>query len=127
MSARVEKIAKVTRAYLGIEDHGLLTATLTLDYGDSAQGTPAYALDAWDESLNRRVGTASGLDFITGLMGACGVVEWSQVEGRTVFAIFESDAFHAPMVGLKPLPTEPGKAFMFDAWSADAKAEEGIA
>ena len=50
------KNAIITGTYLGIEDHGILTFWLYLDYGGSGQGFGGYQLD------NRGTGTAVRMD-----------------------------------------------------------------
>lgn len=108
----IEQIAKIRSTSLGYEDHGIFTACLDLDYGGSGQGAGLYALDQYDEETKERHGTAGGMDFIIGVMAACGVSTWEKVAGRTVIALRE-DGWHGKVVGLKPLPTEGGKTFIF--------------
>lgn len=106
-----EQIAKIRTAKLGYEDHGIFAAALDFDYGGSGQGV-LYALDTYSGD-NERVGTASGLDFIIRVVQACGVSAWDEVAGKTVIALRE-DGYNGRVVGIKPLPTEGGKPFMFD-------------
>lgn len=102
-----EKIARIDKTFLGFEDHGIFTATLSLDYGGSGQGTPGYAL------------AAHAHDFIVGILRATGVDSWEKVQGRTVLALLDSDSWDANVVGLRPLPTEHGDTFVFaDVWPA---------
>ena len=107
-----EQIAKITKTALGYEDHGIFTAWLSLDYGGGGQGAGGYALDEYDEPKKRRVGHKCGMDFIIGVLAACGVDSWEKVAGRTVIALRE-DGWHGKVVGLKPLPTESGSEFIF--------------
>lgn len=78
------QIAKIKRARLGYEDHGILTCYLDLDYGGAGQSAGGFALDEFDPETKRRVGTAFGAEFIIRLLRAVGVKEWSQLEGRTI-------------------------------------------
>jgi hypothetical protein len=110
-----EQIAKIRRADIGVEDHGILTVFLDFDYGGSGQGLPGYALDEPvrdenDQSLGR-FGTAYGMEFVKRVMAAAGVDRWSEVEGRTVLVLRE-EGYHGQIVGFKPLPTERGKEFI---------------
>lgn len=100
-----EKIAKITHVSLGYEDHGIFTCALQVDYGGSGQSVGSYVL-----------GGVSGIDYIKRTMKACGVDEWSKIKGRTILVLTESDNYNARVVGIKPLPTEPGEAFLFDEW-----------
>ena len=109
------EIAKIEDAFLGYEDHGILTIILTLRYGGgSGQGAGMYALDQYDEDAGHRVGHRSLGDFVIGVLRATGSRNWSEVEGKTVFAIKDSDSYGARVIGIEPLPTEPGERFMFD-------------
>ena len=104
------RIAKIVGTELGYEDHGIFTASLHLDYGSSAQGAGLFALDQYDKTQDRRVGTALGLEFVIRLIRACGVSNWESLVGRTVYAISTPNK----VLAIEPLPTEPGEAFWFD-------------
>jgi hypothetical protein len=110
----VREIAKITSAFLGWEDHGIFTCVLMVDYGHSGQGIGQYALDGYDDESGRRIGTAFGTEFLMRLMRACGVQDWNKLVGRTVYVVKESDGWNAKVLGIEPLPTEPGERFMFD-------------
>jgi hypothetical protein len=115
---RVEKIAKVEETMLGVEDHGILTATLHVTYGGSGQGIGGYALDNPDPDMGdsadtRRIGTAYGMEWIARCIRACGVDRWERIKGRTIIVLFESERFGARPIGIAPLPTEPGAPFIF--------------
>lgn len=105
-----ERIAKVTQATLGWEEHGIFTCWLYLNYGNSAQGAGGYALDRYDKAVNHRVGTAWGLEFIMRLMRVFDVQDWGQLVGKTCHAVIQDGR----VVGLRPLLTERGSAFMFN-------------
>lgn len=104
-----ERIAKIKDTFLGVEDHGIFTAVLTLDYGGSVQGAGNRRLDRYDADSGETVGTADGLEEIMRIVEACGVVSWEKVKGRTVLALIDGGI----VVGIKPLPTESGRAFRF--------------
>lgn len=104
------KIAKVTKTFLGVEDHGILTAFLDLEYGGgSGQGAGGYALDTYDAEKECRVATVACGVFVAGILRACGVDAWEKLPGRTVYAIIVDNM----VIGLRPLPTEYGAEFMF--------------
>lgn len=110
----IERIAKVTSASLGWEDHGILTTRINLDYGGLCQGLPGIALDEPREDDNGkfigRYGTDRGMEFVARLMRAFGVDEWDKIKGRTVMALIDGGLIR----GIKPLPTERGQPFVFD-------------
>ena len=101
-----ERIAKIAGTFLGVEDHGIFTATLSFDYGGAGQGSPAYFLAGAGEATDPR-----GIDFIRGVLTACGVRQWEDVKGRTVLVVIKDGL----VAGIKPLPTERGEAFLFES------------
>lgn len=128
MTASTEKrIAKIENTHLG-EDHGVLTAYLFVDYGEGGkQGIGGYSLDRYNRETEQRVGTAYGCEFIRRLMLACGVSTWEKLSGRTVYAICnraEPAGFGHKVIGIEPLPTEPGEPFIFSELAAEF-SEEG--
>jgi hypothetical protein len=108
-----KELAKVERVELGWEDHGILTCALQVDYGSGGQSVGGYALDEPGE--NGRTGTAYGMEFVARMMRACGVREWSKIKGRTIYVLRDGDGWNARVVGIAPLPTEPGEPFLFDS------------
>lgn len=76
--------ARIGGTFLGREDHGILTAYVTLEGGGWGQGFGGYALDTWSEKAKRRVGTAFGLDFIDGVLRVVGVESWEALTGKYV-------------------------------------------
>ena len=74
------KNAVIESAKIEIEDHGLLTVWLGLDYGDSChQGFGGYCLFNPNFPGNDRAGF-----FIRRVMDVAGVKGWDHVPGRTV-------------------------------------------
>jgi hypothetical protein len=78
------KNARIRKASLGIEDHGIMTCMLYLDYQGSAQGFGGYSLDTYDDTVKRRVGTAYGMEWIIRLLRAVGVDNWEDLVGQNV-------------------------------------------
>ena len=108
------QIAKVESAFLGFEDHGIFTASLYFDLGGSGQGTPQPCLCVPPDTRGGdRHGSAVGLEFIMRLLNACGVNEWKRLVGRTVYVLRETGDNYGFIKGIRPLPTEPGKEFIF--------------
>lgn len=113
-----KKIAMIESTQLGTEDHGVLTCWLHVSYGDGRhQGIGGYGLDEFDKATKHRVGTAYGCEFIKRVLLACGVESWEKLPGRTIFAIQDPSewaGFGHRVVGIAPLPTEPGVELLFD-------------
>lgn len=81
------KNAKITSTMLGIEDHGIFSFMLHLDYGGSGQGAGGYALDApidKDGVFLGRVGTASGMSLIIEILKIVGVDKWEDLKGKLI-------------------------------------------
>ena len=113
-----KEIAKIRRAYLGVEDHGILACSIDFDFGGSGQGTGCYCLDEpihdEDGKFIGREGTAYGMQFVAAVMRAAGVESWDKLEGRTVFALRDSEGWGGKIIGIAPLPTEHGEEFLFE-------------
>ena len=79
------KNAKITSVQLGFEGHGILTAFLHLDYGDSsAQGFGGYSLDSWACAV-----------FVRRVLEVVGVDNWEDLKGQTVRVKAEGHKVHA--------------------------------
>lgn len=78
------KNAQIERVSFGKDDHGIMSLMLFLKYNGSGQGFGGYALDTWDESRKRRVGTAYGMEWIMRLMDTVGVTDFSDFVGLYV-------------------------------------------
>jgi hypothetical protein len=144
------EIAKAKSTMLGVEDHGILSATVEFDYGGSRQGIPGYTFDTpvkytsfkgkyhdgstisygehyGDLDLeNGRVGTAYGMEFIRRLLLAFGVDQWEHIVGRTVFVLKDKGDRYGYIKGIRPLPTEGGREFVFEDLSVLIKESRDI-
>lgn len=74
--------ARITSTHLGLEDHGIFTFWLHLDYGSSGQGYGGYGLGSYKQ------GDSHGLDFgmatIQRVMQVVGVEKWEDLPGKYV-------------------------------------------
>ena len=96
------KNAKITSTMLGVEDHGILTCWLYLEYGESGcqgcQGFGGYSLDTPDKThvfWLRRVGCAWGMEFINRILAVVGVEKWEQLPGKHIRVRAEHSKVHA--------------------------------
>lgn len=71
---RIEN-ARIESTMLGIEDHGLMTCLLHLEFGGGAQSFGGYDLstDHW-----------SGVEFVRRILEAVGVSKWEDLKGKLV-------------------------------------------
>jgi len=83
------KNAYIKRAEIIIEDHGLLTAFLDLNYGGMGQGFGGRCL--FNEKFKDQ--DCCG-NFIWGCLKICGVDSWGRVAGSHVRVISDSDKVH---------------------------------
>ena len=101
------KNAKIRSTMLGVEDHGIFTFVLNLDYGGSGQGFGTFCLDEplkKDGKFLGRVGTAVGMDAIMKVLDVIGVGSWEKLPGQVLRA--ESDMCQIYRIG----------HFMKDEW-----------
>ena len=118
-----EEIGRVTGARMFIEDHGILTFFVDLEFGAGGQGFGGYCLDSYDESKKRRVGTAAGIDLILRLMNFFMVDELGKAKGCVVVALREEP--YGQVVGLRRMPFDGGASFLISEWKAEWFDEDG--
>ena len=90
-----ERNAVITAATITNDDHGLLSAWVTLDYGGSGQGFGGYALylpNDYREATNQQ--NYAG-HFLWRVMAIAGVTEWGQLAGKTVRVRHDHGKVHA--------------------------------
>lgn len=117
MSDTKQKIGKIIGSFIGFEDHGLLSVSLTFDYGGSVQGIGHRGFGSASEETGKdpdawRLPHEMGMDFIRRLLLACGVSEWERIVGRMVFVTADWTSIKR----IDPLPTEKGRAFDIEDW-----------
>ena len=79
------KNAVIEKATITTEDHGLLSAWLHLDYGDSGQGFGGYSLYLPKNFNHHRVaGPNYAGHFVWRVMEVAGVTRWDQLAGKTI-------------------------------------------
>ena len=78
-----EKNAIITNAEITNDDHGLLTAWLTLDYGGAGQGFGGYSLYLPKSFTHHKLESCAG-HFIWRVMEVADVSRWSQLTGKTI-------------------------------------------
>ncbi len=119
------KVGKITRTQLGKEDHGIFTFFLHFDFGGSGQGFGGYAWAEYDKGLKRQVGSAAGADLIVSIINACGVANWEEIAGTTMYALYDSDHYGQTIKGIKALPFESGGTFLIRDWQDKWFPDEG--
>jgi hypothetical protein len=112
----ITELGKVTSVRLGLEDHGILTLWLTLNFGGKSQGFGGYALSEWSKAEDRQIGHAAGTDYILRMLEFFGVDTLEKIVGRPVYALRAKDALNEPIVGLETPPFDGDRAFLVSAW-----------
>lgn len=75
---------KITGTMLGVEDHGILTFYLSIEFENGACAFGGYALDGYDEASKKRVAAGSGLQSIVEVMKCVGVEKWEDLRGQYI-------------------------------------------
>ena len=105
-----EEIGKIEKTTLGYEDHGILTAYISFNFGSSGQSAGGMMF-SWRPHGEKEQFADAGMAFVSGVLRACGVDCWEKLVGRTVYVLRAEN--YGKIIGLRPLPTEPGKEFLF--------------
>ncbi len=107
------KIGRIQKATLGFNDREMVTLYLDMDYGGACQLVGGFhmALGLGENARTRPY----AMEYVLGVLRACGVGAWNEVQGRTVFLLWpNSDWWNVMPVGMENLPTEPGQRFLFE-------------
>jgi hypothetical protein len=87
--------AIIESTMLGIEDHGILTALILLDFGGSGQGFGGYALDTYNIEKGERVPSPGCGFFIQRVLEVVGVERWEELPHKHVRVIADGGKVHA--------------------------------
>ncbi len=111
----MKELGKVQDVFFGIEDHGILTISIRLDFGGSEQSFGNIGLCYNDRENNRWLDEdGAGMTFIYRILEFFGVTEFPKIEGKTVYAL-KKDYF-SMIDGLERTKFEGGKRFLLDDW-----------
>jgi hypothetical protein len=90
------KNARITGTFLGVEDHGIFTTFLYLDYGGGRQGFGGYTLDKPIPGDGyARVGRAAGITWLMRVLEVVGVESWEALPGKYVRVKADTTKVHA--------------------------------
>ena len=104
-----EKLAKISKATLGME-RGILSFWIHVSYEDgTGQGVGGLALDSYDEDSQKRVGSAYGCEMIRRLLHTLGVDDFSEMKNKHVWVLGEGIGFSFSPKGIRPLNVDDSR------------------
>ena len=99
-----KQLAKITDAKLEIKETGILNFWIFVDYEDlGSQEIGGLALDEWDESSKKRVGTAYGCEMIRRLLDVLDVNDFSEMKGKIIWVHGDGEGFSFKPTGIESL------------------------
>ena len=108
-------LARISSASLDIQDRGILTFYIHVDYEDGmSQGIGGYALDEYNEELGRRVGTAYGCEVIRQLLVVLNVNNFSEMVGKDIWVLTEGTGLNVKPLGVQTLRADGSKSVIFN-------------
>ena len=90
-----QKNAIITDAEITNDDHGLLTAWLTLDYGGTGQGFGGHSLYLPKGFAHHNAKAGFAGHFLWRVMEIAGVSRWSDLRGKTIRVRMEHTGIEA--------------------------------
>lgn len=75
---------KITKTFLGREDHGILTCYLTVEGNGFGVSIGGYALDGYDKEKQKRIPTQKGFELINRILEVVGVSSWEELTGKHI-------------------------------------------
>lgn len=73
--------AKIVRTSLGVEDHGIMTAYLHMEFACGGQAFGGYALDQYNKTCKSRHGSDFGMEFVKQVLSVLEVTDWEKLPG----------------------------------------------
>ena len=106
-----KKLAKIKSAKLGMQDRGILTFWVIVDYEDGcSQGVGGMTLDTYCKDKKRRVGTVYGSEMIRQILIEMEVDDLSELVGRHIWVYGEGEGLSFKPTGIKALATDNKKS-----------------
>lgn len=108
------ELGKVENVDLTLEDHGILTLQIGIDFGGTFQSFGGYCLDTYNKKEERREGHACGTDYILRVLQTFDVNKLEDIKGKPVYAL--RDERGVKIVGLETPEFDGGKKFLIEDW-----------
>lgn len=124
------QIGTIKSTHLGYQDHGILTADLTIEWPGGGVSVGGFCLDEPRDREARdyeRTGTAYGLDHIIRIIETVGVDRWERLVGQKVIVLFEGkSAWGSRSVGIAHA-TDESKVFILEEHAEAWREKEDAA
>jgi len=115
-----EVLAKIESVIFGREDHGIMTLSITFDYGQGGcQSFGGYCLDTFDKEKDRRIGSAAGMDYVMQIMNVMDVTNLQDMVGKMCYAIKDGPRFFGKVIGIKQIPQDGDSQFLIKDWQQE--------
>jgi len=112
-----KKLAYVCKASLEIQERGILTFWINVDYEEgSSQTVGGFALDSYDKQRQERVGTAYGCEMIRKILTEFGVNDFSEIAHKHIWVLGTGEGLEFKPLGLQALqePNKLSEGFLFN-------------
>lgn len=76
--------AKIARTMLGVEDHGIMTFMLFVEWPNAGCGFGGYALDRHNPDTKKRNGKGHAYQAIREILSTLGVESWEKLTGTLI-------------------------------------------
>lgn len=90
--------AVINSVMLGYEGHGIFTCWLMLSGDGWGIGFGGYALDTYDNTQNKRVGTVYGMNYIIELLKTFEVETIDELKNKPLRVVFDGDKFSSSII-----------------------------
>ena len=98
------KNAQISDTMLGLEDHGIMTYMIGLDYGSSGQEFGGFTLDEpikdKDDNFIERRGTAYGMELIMKILEILEVDSWEKLIGQHIKVKLSDDTLGGKIIAI---------------------------
>lgn len=117
----------ITSTRLGVQEHGIMTAYLTVEWQKGGVGVGGFALASYDKDLDRHIGSAYGMDHVMRILDTVGVEKWEDLRGKQVIVLFGDDGgWGSRSVGIAHI-TDERKIFVMAEHAALWAERQGLA
>lgn len=105
------EIGRVKKVFFGVDDRGLLSFCVDMDFGGCGQAYGHFCLDSWDAEKKQRVGTKVGCEILRRLHAFFEVDELHKAKGQAIVAEREGPGFGSLIQRLRRLDCDGGAVF----------------